>query len=80
MPKEFDVKEHVLVPKHEVISQGEAREVLEKYKIAPHQLPLIKASDPAAKSVGAKPGDIVKITRRSPTAGKAIAYRCVVEG
>jgi len=80
MPKEFDVRQHVLVPKHEVLSEGEARELLERYKIASHQLPLIKASDPAAKAVGAKPGDIVKITRRSPTAGRAIAYRCVVEG
>lgn len=80
MPKELDVGGHVLVPKHEVLSQEEAREVLERYKVALHQLPLIKSSDPAAKAIGAKPGDIVKITRRSPTAGRAIAYRYVVEG
>jgi DNA-directed RNA polymerase subunit H len=77
---EFDVRKHVLVPKHEVLSPEEARQVLEKFKVAPHQLPLIKASDPAAKAVGAKPGDILKITRDSPTAGKAIVYRYVIEG
>ena len=72
--------QHVLVPKHEVLSPEEAREVLERYKVAPYQLPLIKASDPAARAVGTKPGDILRITRRSFTAGKAIGYRYVVEG
>ncbi|MEM2908088.1 MAG: DNA-directed RNA polymerase subunit H [Candidatus Hadarchaeales archaeon] len=77
---EFDVRKHVLVPKHEVLSPEEARQVLEKFKVTPHQLPLIKASDPAARAIGAKPGDIVRITRDSPTAGKAIVYRYVIEG
>jgi len=77
--KEFDIRLHVLVPKHEVLPKEEAREVLERYKVAPHQLPLIKSTDPAAKAIGAKHGDIIKITRNSPTAGKAIAYRYVIE-
>lgn len=80
MQVKFDIRQHVLVPKHEILSEEEAREVLERYKISPHQLPLIKSSDPAAQSIGAKPGDILRITRKSPTAGKAIAYRYVIEG
>jgi DNA-directed RNA polymerase subunit H len=79
MQKEFDVRQHVLVPKHEILSKEEAREVLERYKVAPYQLPLIKSTDPAVKTIGAKPGDILKITRKSPTAGKAVAYRYVIE-
>jgi DNA-directed RNA polymerase subunit H len=77
---EFDVRKHKLVPKHEVLPPERARQVLERYRVTPHQLPLIKASDPAAKAIGAKPGDILKITRDSPTAGKAIIYRYVIEG
>ncbi|MDH5461481.1 MAG: DNA-directed RNA polymerase subunit H, partial [Candidatus Bathyarchaeota archaeon] len=40
----------------------------------------IKASDPAVIAIGAKSGDIVRIVRKSPTAGEYIAYRYVVEG
>ena len=74
----FNIFKHKLVPKHEIISKEEAEELLKKYRIKPWKLPLIKASDPAAKMIGAKPGDILKITRKSPTAGKAITYRYVI--
>jgi len=36
-------------------------------------------TDPAARSTGAKPGQIIKIIRKSPTAKYATAYRLVVE-
>lgn len=75
-----DILEHELVPKHILLDKKEAEAVLEKYKIAPYQLPFIKSSDPAAKAIGAKPGDIVKVVRKSHTAAEAIAYRYVVEG
>lgn len=76
----FNVLEHELVPKHEILSKPEAEEVLRAYKAKPYQFPRIGVSDPAARAIGAKVGDIIKITRRrSPTAGEAIAYRYVVE-
>jgi len=53
---------------------------LEVYDIRPDQLPRILANDPAVISAGAKPGQIVKIIRKSPTAKYATAYRLVVEG
>ncbi|MGC8816591.1 MAG: DNA-directed RNA polymerase subunit H [Candidatus Hadarchaeum sp.] len=80
MPEEFQVGRHVLVPKHEVLSKDKVEELLQKYKISLYQLPLIKSSDPAVKEIGGKPGDVIKITRNSPTAGKAVAYRYVIEG
>ncbi len=79
MSAKSDVEQHVLVPKHEILSKEEAQEVLARYKISPHQLPFIKSSDSAAKAIGAKPGDILKITRNSLTAGKAVAYRYVIK-
>lgn len=52
---------------------------MEKYHIKPDQLPRILATDPAVLSTGAKPGQIVKIIRKSPTAKYATAYRLVIE-
>jgi len=75
----FDIFEHVLVPKHEILTPEEREKVLAQYRVKPYQLPQIKASDPAAKAIGAKPGDIIRIIRKSPTAGEHIAYRYVVE-
>lgn len=78
--KKFNLFEHILVPEHILLNEEEARFVLEKYRMKSHQLPFIKASDPVAKAIKAMPGDIIKIIRRSPTAGEAIAYRYVIEG
>jgi DNA-directed RNA polymerase subunit H len=53
---------------------------LNEYRVQPYQLPRLKASDPGAKAIGAKPGDVVRILRESPTAGRYTSYRYVVEG
>ena len=74
----MDISKHVLVPKHEVLTEEEAEEVLKKYNITKSQLPKILISDPMVKKIGAKVGDIIKITRKSPTAGESIFYRVVV--
>lgn len=75
----FDIFEHKLVPKHEILTKEGREQVLTQYRVQPYQLPQIKASDPAVKAIGAKPGDILRITRKSSTAGEHIAYRYVVE-
>ena len=75
----FDIFQHELVPIHEILSEEERREVLERYHVKPHQLPWIKASDPVAIILGAEPGDIIRIRSRSETAGEYISYRYVVE-
>src|ERR1051326_4645019 len=79
MPKAFDVMKHDLVPRHEVLSDAEARDILDRYGVTPDQLPKIFANDAVARAVRAKPGNIIRIRRKSPTAGEAVAYRYVVE-
>ncbi len=76
----FNIFKHELVPKHEILPPEEAKELLDKYRTKVYQLPQIKASDIVAIAIGAKPGDTLKITRRSVTAGKYISYRYVTPG
>jgi DNA-directed RNA polymerase subunit H len=75
----FDIFEHALVPMHEILGEKEKEQLLTQYKVQPYKMPQIKSTDPAVKAIGAKPGDILKIVRKSSTAGKHIAYRYVVE-
>ncbi len=76
----FNIYEHILVPKHEIAAPEEREKMLSEYRVQPYQLPRLKASDPAVKAIGAKPGDIIRITRDSHSAGKYVSYRYVVEG
>ena len=71
--------DHVDVPKHEIMTRKEAEEVLEKYHCKATDLPLIFVNDPAIVAIGVKPGDMIKITRKSATAGESFYYRYVVE-
>ncbi len=76
----FNIFDHALVPKHEIVTPDERKKLLMEYRVHPYQLPRLLASDPAVKAIGAKPGDIIRIIRDSPTAGKYVSYRHVVEG
>ena len=76
----FNIFDHEFVPKHEILTAEEREKLLTEYKVQPYQLPRIKASDPAVTSIGARSGDVVRVIRKSPTAGKYVAYRYVVEG
>ena len=77
--KEIEIFTHELVPEHRILSEEEKEELLRKYRIKISQLPQIKVSDPAAVALGAKPGDVLEIKRKSPTAGYYYYYRLVVE-
>ena len=73
------VPDHVFVPKHEILAKKEAEQVLENFNCNPTDLPFIFVNDPAILGLGVKPGDMIKISRNSGTAGESIYYRYVVE-
>lgn len=75
----FNIFDHELVPKHRVLTQEEKKKLLERYKVTARQLPRITMRDPAILTIGAKPGDIIEITRKSPIAGKIKYYRIVMK-
>lgn len=75
---QFNISKHKLIPKHELISdQNEVNDIIQKYNVkTKFQLPIILKTDPMAKYLNLKNGDIIKIVRVSPTAGEYISYRC----
>lgn len=76
----IDVLSHELVPKHYIVSEEEKQKIKEKYKIdKDNKFPQIKSKDPVIKSIGAKPGDLIKIIRKSNIAKEIVYYRIVVE-
>ncbi len=75
----FNVLNHVNVPLHELLQEDEVAALLKRYAIVREQLPKIRNVDPAVRVVGGQPGQVVRITRRSPTAGVAVAFRLIVE-
>lgn len=76
--KKKSILDHVLVPKHEILSPEEKEAILKKYGIKEKQLPKIFSNDPVIKEIGAKPGDVIKITREF-MGRKSVYYRIVVE-
>ncbi len=79
MARRLDISKHELVPKHEVLSEEEAKELLDKLNISRGQLPKIYKNDPMVKKIKASVGDIICITRKSKTAGESKYYRVVIE-
>jgi DNA-directed RNA polymerase subunit H (RpoH/RPB5) len=77
---QFNITKHVLVPRHEIVKdQDEIKDVLESYALkSKYQLPVIMKTDPMSRYLGLKNGDIVKITRNSPTSGEYVIYRCCI--
>ena len=73
----IDVASHTLVPKHETIGDKEKEEVLKRLQATIKEMPRISLKDPALRGLDAKLGDVIKITRKSYTAGKAVYYRVV---
>jgi DNA-directed RNA polymerase subunit H (RpoH/RPB5) len=69
--------EHELVPRHEPVPQEEVPALLKRVRVnEKSQLPIIRYhTDPIARLLGLVPGDIVKITRPSPSSGEYVVYR-----
>lgn len=74
----FSLLDHELIPHHEIMDEDDLKTVLIHYNVEREQLPKLKVTDPIALEIGAEPGDVVKIIRKSDTAGEAPYYRYVI--
>ena len=77
--REFKPLEHIMVPDHEILDDNEVEKVLTEYNIEKEQLPKIFVSDPSAVAIKAEIGNVIRITRQSPTAGQSLYYRMVIK-
>ncbi|MBQ6099502.1 MAG: DNA-directed RNA polymerase subunit H [Methanobrevibacter sp.] len=75
----IDIQDHMLVPKHEIMTEEEISEEFSDVDYDFRDLPKIRADDPVVEAIDAKPGNVLRITRQSETAGEFITYR-IVEG
>jgi len=78
--KVIKVTNHIFQPKHEILSKEDAEKILKKFNVKTNQLPYIMSNDKGLEDLDVRPGDIIKITRKSPTAGESVYYRYVVQG
>ena len=67
---QFNITKHILVPKHEVLEEKEAKIFKKKYG---SNIPVLLKSDPISRFYDFRRGDVVRITRKSGV----IAYRIV---
>ncbi len=70
--------DNLLIPRHEILPKDKEDEFFASFGIARANLPRIRANDPVVKDIEAKPGDVIKITRKDRT-GENVHYRIVVK-
>jgi len=72
----INIIDHDIVPEHRIVSEEAKQALLDRYDILSfNQLPLIMKTDPVAKFIGMKRGDVCEITLSSETSGKYKNYR-----
>jgi len=76
---QFNVLNHVLVPKSTVLNKEEEVALFKEFHLTDlHNLPEISRFDPQAMATGLRPGQILRLERKSPTAMNSLYYRVCV--
>jgi len=76
---QFNILDHVLVPKHRIMNKSELEVIMKKYNLSEiNQFPDISRFDPVAISIGIRPGQVCHIQRPSKTAVLSDYYRACI--
>ncbi|CUG82278.1 DNA-directed DNA polymerase II subunit, putative [Bodo saltans] len=73
-----NITRHELVPEHTPLSEPELVELLKAHSLEKHMLPRMLTTDPVAVYFGLEKGRVVRISRKSESAGRYVTYRQVV--
>ena len=73
----YNPANHVYTPKHVKLTDDEVKALLESYQLKNRfLLPSIMRTDIMARWLGLRHGDVVRITRHTPTSGDSDYFRC----
>ena len=73
---QFNILDHVLVPKHRILTTEESNEIKQRYNITDNNMfPEISRFDPVSQVMGIRPTQIFEIERSSKTAITNKFYR-----
>lgn len=73
-----NITKHELVPRHTPLEPEEVKAVLQAHALEVSQLPRLLTTDPVAAYYGLERGQVVRIERKSESAGVYVTYRQVV--
>lgn len=75
----YDVLKHEYTPRHTILSEEETQAMMTRYFVVDKsQLPSISRTDPVARALGMRPGEVCRIDRPSVTAITSEFYRVCV--
>lgn len=81
---QYNVMQHALQPRFERMTREETERMFADHGLtaatAMRQLPRILGDDKVARYMGLRHGDVVRITRSSPTAGEVVLFKICVAG
>lgn len=71
----INITKHHMMPKYVPLSNADKQKFYKASNITDSQLPRILLNDPVSRYYGLKRGDVVRIIRKSETAGLNVTYR-----
>lgn len=74
----FNISRHELVPRHEPVrDEKEIERLVAQYRVKSRfHFPIIACTDPMARYLALRPGQLARIVRFSPNVGACVFYRC----